>query len=235
VARALAASSIPTISGVGHETDLTIADLVADLRAPTPSAAAELVVERKDEIVRRLTHARTRLVRSLEGRLALARAHLSAWSRSEGLVGFPRRLGEWRGMVSQSRDAIATSLRRRPAEYAARIAAARRLLEDFSRVAELPRRRDRIGNLRSWLERRRSRLQESARRLEALSPLAVLSRGYAVAFRAGSAAPLTAASDVAIGERIRVRLHQGELGAVVRDGGRAEAAGPLFEDREEAS
>jgi exodeoxyribonuclease VII large subunit len=242
VARALAASLIPTICGIGHETDVTIADLVADLRAPTPSAAAELVVERKDEIVRSLRHGRAQLLRALRARLALARAHLTASTRSDGLQGFPRRIGEWRGVVSQSRDALVTRLRRRPAEYGARIAAARRLLEDFSRVAELPRRRDRLHNLRSLLserakrrlERRRSRLQESARRLEALSPLAVLARGYAVAYRAGSKSPMTSASDVAIGERIRVRLHEGELGAVVREGGRVSGAGPLFEDREEA-
>jgi exodeoxyribonuclease VII large subunit len=238
VARALAASLIPTICGIGHETDVTIADLVADLRAPTPSAAAELVVERKDEIVRRLAHGRSQLLRALRARLAVARAHLTTWTRSDGLQGFPRRLGEWRGFVAQSRDALTTRLKRRPVEFGARIAAARRLLEDFSRLAELPRRRDRVGNLRVLLsektkrrlERRRQRLGECAGRLEALSPLAVLSRGYAVAYRPGTRVPLTDASEVEIGERIRVRLHQGELGAVVRDGGRVPVMGPLFSD-----
>jgi exodeoxyribonuclease VII large subunit len=243
VARALAASFIPTICGIGHETDVTIADLVSDLRAPTPSAAAELVVERKDEIVRRLTHGRTLILRALRTRLAVARAHLSAWRRSDALQGFPRRLDDWREFVSQSRDALATRLRRRPAEYGARIAAARRLLEDFSRVVELPRKRDRVDNLRSLvtekttrrLERRRRRLAECAGRLEALSPLAVLSRGYAVAYRPGTRVPLTDASKVEIGERIRVRLHEGELGAVVRDGGRVPVMGPLFTDGQEES
>jgi len=70
---------------------------------------------------------------------------------------------------------------------------------------------------------------------EALSPLAVLSRGYAVAYRPGTRVPLTDASKVEIGERIRVRLHQGELGAVVRDGGRIPVMGPLFADGEEDS
>jgi exodeoxyribonuclease VII large subunit len=110
-------------------------------------------------------------------------------------------------------------------------------------VAELARTRDRVANLKSTLgersarrlERRRAGLRELARKLEILSPLAVLARGYAVAFREGSAAPLTAAAQVAVGERIRVRLHEGELGAVVRDGGRLAGAGPLFGDREEES
>ncbi len=243
VARALAASAIPTISGVGHETDVTIADLVADLRAPTPSAAAELVVERKDEIERRVGHARRAVLRAVRARLALERAHLSGFARSDALLGFPRRVQEWKELVVQSRDALVTRLSRRPSEYAARVAAARRFLQDFPRVAELARRRDRVANLRSMLgeragrrfERRRAGLQELARKLTILSPLAVLARGYAVAFREGSAAPITRAAQVTVGERIRVRLHEGELGAVVRSGGRLAGAGPLFVDREEGS
>jgi exodeoxyribonuclease VII large subunit len=243
LARALAASAIPTISGVGHETDVTIADLVADLRAPTPSAAAELVVERKDEIERRVSLARRAVLRAVRSRLALERAHLSGFARSDAVLGFPRRVQEWKEQIVQSRDALVTLLSRRPSEYAARVAAARRVLEDFPRVVELARTRDRVGSLKSMLgeragrrlERRRAGLQELARKLEILSPLAVLARGYAVAFREGSAAPITAAAQVAVGDRIRVRLHAGELGAVVRDGGRLASAGPLFGDWEEES
>ncbi len=243
LARALAASLIPTISGVGHEIDVTIADLVADLRAPTPSAAAELVVERKDEIARRVGNARRAVLRGLRSRLALERAHLSGWARSDALLGFPRRVEQWKEQIVQSRDALVTLLSRRPAEYAGRVAAARRVLGDFPRVVELARTRDRVESLKSMLgeragrrlERRRAGLRELARKLEILSPLAVLARGYAVAFREGSATPITAAAQVTLGERIRVRLHEGELGAVVRDGGRLAGAGPLFGDREEES
>src|SRR5262249_31881800 len=83
VARALAASRIPTISAIGHETDVTIADLVADLRAPTPSAAAELVVERKDALVRRLSECRGRLARAMRSRLAVTRGRIVGLSRAE--------------------------------------------------------------------------------------------------------------------------------------------------------
>ncbi|HTR01697.1 MAG TPA: exodeoxyribonuclease VII large subunit [Thermoanaerobaculia bacterium] len=241
VARALAACGIPTISGVGHETDVTIADLVADLRAPTPSAAAELVVESKAEVLRRLAHGRGQILRAMRSRLALGRAHLSACERAEGLSGFPRRVHEAREGVTQSRDALVTQLSRRPAEYAARVGAARARLQDFARLAELPRRRDRVGNLRARLsekarqrlERLRARLAGAARHLEVLSPLSVLARGYAVAYREGAATPLLSASEVAVGDRVRVRLHEGELGAVVREGGRRPDAGPLFAGGEE--
>lgn len=241
VARALAASGIPTISGVGHETDWTICDFVADLRAPTPSAAAELVVERKDEIARRVLQAHQRVLRAMRSRMDLERARLSGLGRAEELTGFPRRLREWSGRVAQSRDALVACLERRPAQYAARVEAAGRILADFARVAQLPRRRDAVRSLWArlvertgrWEERRRARLKELSRQLEVLSPLAVLARGYAVVYREGAAAPIVSASGVRMGERIRVRLHEGELSAVVRDTGRPVDDGPLFRKQRE--
>ena len=236
VARALAASLIPTISGVGHETDWTICDLVADLRAPTPSAAAELVCERKDEIARRVARDRAQLLRGMRGRIDLSRARLNGCARAEALAGFPRRISELGGRIAQGRQALTSLLGRRPAEYAARIAAALRVLEDFERVAELARLRDAIRALRAMLharfdrsaERKRAQLAGCASRLQALSPLAVLARGYAVAWREGAKRPLLSAAEVEDGEKIRVRLSSGELSALVRGGGRIFDPGPLF-------
>ncbi len=241
VARALAASGIPTISGVGHETDWTICDLVADLRAPTPSAAAELVCERKDEIARRVAKDRTQLLRGMRGRIELSRARLDGLSRADALAGFPRRLAELSNRIAQGRQALTSLLGRRPAEYAARIAAAFRVLEDFPRVAELRRRGDAVRGLRSMLqekfaraaERRRSQLAGCAARLQSLSPLAVLARGYAVAYREGAKRPLLSAAEVEDGAKIRVRLSSGELSALVRGGGRIFDPGPLFRTDEE--
>lgn len=223
VARALADSSIPTISAIGHETDVTICDLVADLRAPTPSAAAELVVETKDALTRRFSDCRGRLARALRSRLGIARGRLTGLSRAEGLLRFRYRLREWKERVGQARGALVSALERRPEACASRLRAARRVLSGFARAAELPRRRDRLGRLtssleermRRLLERRRDRLRQGSAKLQILSPLAVLARGYAVAFRDGSKSPLLSASGVRPGERIRVRLHEGELKAVV--------------------
>jgi exodeoxyribonuclease VII large subunit len=225
VARALAASRIPTVSAIGHETDVTIADLVADLRAPTPSAAAELVVERKDALVRRLSDCRARLVRAVRSRLGLARGRLVGLSRAEGLLRFRYKLRESQERVGQARLALVSALERRPREYAGRLRAAEKALAGFARIVELPRRRDRVARLTALLEervrrvveRRRERLRQDSAKLEILSPLAVLARGYAVAFKESGGAPLLSASSVRPGDRIRVRLHQGELKALVRE------------------
>jgi len=225
VARALAASRIPTISAIGHETDVTIADLVADLRAPTPSAAAELVVERKDALVRRLSECRGRLVRGLRSTLDITRGRLLGLSRAEGLLRFRYKLRESRERVGQARIALVSALERRPQAYASRLRTAAKVLAGFARVAELPRRRDSIARLtaslqermRRAMERRRERLRQDSAKLDILSPLAVLARGYAVAFQDTGGAPLLSASSVRPGDKIRVRLHEGELKALVRE------------------
>jgi len=225
LARTLAASRIPTISAIGHETDVTIADLVADLRAPTPSAAAELVVERKDALVRRLADCRGRLLRGMRSRLAVTRGRLVGLSRAEGLLRFRYKLRESRERVGQARLALVSALERRPEQYRTRLRAAAKFLAGFARVAELPRRRDRVARLTSALEERmrraiewrRERLRHDSAKLDILSPLAVLARGYAVAFKESGGAPLLSATSVRPGDQIRVRLHEGELRALVRD------------------
>ena len=92
VARAIAASPVPIISGVGHEVDFTIADFVADIRATTPTQAAELVVSRLEEQERRLVDARTLLLRDIDRKLALARTRLAGLAGSSGLARVPQRV-----------------------------------------------------------------------------------------------------------------------------------------------
>lgn len=239
VARSLARSGIPTISAVGHETDVTIADMVADLRAPTPSAAAELVVEKKAELCRRVDHAATRLRRSIVSGLALRRAELVGLSRAEGLLRFRYRLRELLERVAQGRAALTGVLERRPREYAERVVRAGRALAAFARTAELARKRERVRALESLiaertrvsLRKRRERLAQDSQKLQLVSPLAILARGYSVAFKEGARSPLLSSEGIRMGDRIRVKLHEGELRAVVREGGAVRRELPLFEER----
>ncbi len=254
VARALAACRIPTISAVGHETDWTISDFVADLRAATPSAAAEQVVAQKEELRRRVTGAGARIRRAMTVFLSGRRGDLARLSRAEGLLAFRYRLREQRERVIQSRGALAAILERRPAEYAERIARALESLRAFPRRAELARKRDQVEGLRSHLvramvrtgERGRARLSAASEKLQLVSPLAVLARGYAVAYREGGSSPLLSASEVRVGDRIRVRVSEGQISAIVGERGAAlrrrkgtdsgegvtqfGALGPLFEE-----
>ena len=153
LARALACCPIPTISAVGHEVDVTICDLIADLRAPTPSAAAEAAVPVQAELLSAIGTLADRLRVSMEWRIADARDR------------------------------------------------ARRASRDMIDVASL------------GVERRRARLQGAAGRLHALSPLATLARGYAVA-RDGEGRTLTSTSDFAPGARFRLLLGDGTISAV---------------------
>lgn len=225
VARALAASKIPTISAVGHETDWTISDFVADLRAATPSAAAEQVAAKKDELDRRVGGAQSRIRRAIANFLAGRRSDLARLSRAEGLLAFRYRLREKQERVAQSHAALASALERRPVEYAGRIARALASLRAFARTAEIARKREAAASLRSHLERRmvrgsergRERLARASDKLQLVSPLAVLARGYAVVYKEGGASPLLAAAEVRIGDRLRVRLSEGQISAVVGD------------------
>ncbi len=201
VARAVAACEIPTISGIGHETDFTITDFVADLRAPTPSAAAEIVIRAKSEICTQIDHM-TRRVRSIiEGRVRNYRHELRHIMSSDRLGMVPRRIVAARERLERRRvmlfrmlDVRAKSLRRRL------IAADQPLLRYPARIV-----------------RDRERLRATIATLNAVSPLSVLSRGYAIAFsrtRRGRK-PILDSAQVKVGEHIEVQLKRGRLEATV--------------------
>ena len=174
VARAIAASPVPVISAVGHETDVTIADFVADLRAPTPSAAAEMAVPEREALVRQ--------IRSLTDRLA------GAGRRKIQLLRQGLRHLESRPALTRPLD----PLRQRAQQVDELL---HRLSTGFERA----------------LERRRQRFEAAAAKLDGLSPLATLARGYAICSFEGSDAPIRDASAVKAGDRLRLRLHRGEI------------------------
>jgi exodeoxyribonuclease VII large subunit len=201
VARAVADCAIPTISGIGHETDFTICDFVADLRAPTPSAAAEIVIRAKSEICTQVDHMVRRVRHVIEGRVRNYRHELRHLSSSDRLGIVVRRVRVQRERLERRRlslyrllDARAKSLRRR-------------LVRCDEPLSRYPAR----------IERDRQRLRSTVATLQAVSPLSVLSRGYAIAFsrtRRGRR-PILDSSQVRVGEHIEVQLKKGRLNATV--------------------
>lgn len=221
VARALAACPLPVVSGVGHETDFTIVDLVADLRAPTPSAAAELAGPDGLALERQRLGLARRLALAMQGQMR---------ARSERLVALQRRLAhpgqrlqqmmQRLDELGQRRDrAMAAGLAARQARLAtlsARLAGqhpAGRLQRLEARLAELRRRAD-TAVLQS-LEQRRRRLALAGRTLHAVSPLATLERGYAIVRRPGDGTLIRDSAQTAPGELLEARLARGRLGCRV--------------------
>jgi exodeoxyribonuclease VII large subunit len=223
VARAIAGCPVPTISAVGHETDVTIADFVADVRAPTPSAAAEIVVARKDDFCARIDRLGHRVHTLMQGRVHRMRARLGAVESRSGYAGFAMRVA-MRGrraddLSHQVLRAMRGQLGRRERAYQM----LRLALERFDVRRRIGAIRTRLvaadGHLRSSAGRHvhaaDARLRGAAARLESLSPLAVLARGYAVCWNEDRTAIIRDASTVANGERVHVKLERGELDCAV--------------------
>jgi exodeoxyribonuclease VII large subunit len=219
VARAIAGAPVPVISAVGHETDVTIADFVADLRAPTPSAAAELVVARKDEFTSRIDRLTRRVSSALSSRLHRMESRVRVLEGRSGFAGVQGRLA----LRARHADELAFDLRRavegRLASRRRRYQALRTTLERY----DLPRRFAGVRNtlvagdarLGLAIQQRhhafRGRLSTIAARLDGLSPLAVLGRGYAVCWAADRTSIVRDASSVGAGDRVSVTLARGEL------------------------
>jgi exodeoxyribonuclease VII large subunit len=195
VARAIAASKVPVISAVGHEVDFTIADFVADLRAPTPSAAAELVVREKQALVEQVQGLRVRLERAAR----------------RPLTDLARRVDDGRERLHR-----AGVLAHRRAAHRLEVLTARlRAAGPFGRLASGRHRLERAharldGGIGARLTAARHRLDHAAARLDSLSPLRVLARGYSLALGPGGHV-LTSAGQVAVGDAVRVLLSRGSL------------------------
>lgn len=177
LARTIAAADIPVISAVGHETDFTIADFVADRRAPTPSAAAEIAVPDTGELMRKFNNITTHTELLLSRRIERARAMLS------DLAG--RR-------VLTDPDAMVAERRMLTAYFSEKLSA----------------------STETALLTRRARFGEIGSKLEAMSPLAILGRGYAVPLDAGGNT-VRSASALSEGDAVRLKLSDGEAETVV--------------------
>ncbi|MGH7410168.1 MAG: exodeoxyribonuclease VII large subunit, partial [Candidatus Methylomirabilis sp.] len=179
VARAIADSKIPVISAIGHEVDYTIADFVADLRAPTPSAAAELVVSRKDELAQRLDDLQARMTGVVRSRLDALKVRMAGLDRHLRLLNPMERIRMQR----------------------------RRLMELW---------RDLTG----WADRQLvvlgGELRAAVGKLDSLSPLAILSRGYSICLRLPDHQIVKESTTLFAGDEVEVRLHRGRVHCDVR-------------------
>lgn len=202
VARAIYDSDIPVISAVGHEPDVTIADFVADLRAPTPSGAAELAVPDRAEYALS--------VRTLDTRLRTA-AHKQLQARRQRLTTLQERLelrtpanyiAEKRLLLDQMTDRLCAAL---PA----------RLTREEQKLTVLRQRLLTAGQ--GGLHRRRLRFAQTVATLDAISPLRVLARGYAVATRGKRGAVVTDAAALKAGETLHIRFAKGAANCRVTD------------------
>src|SRR5688500_9663105 len=223
VARAIAACPVPVISAVGHEVDVTIADFVADLRAPTPSAAAEMVVTAKDDFCSRIDRLTQRLRTAARSGVHRRRTQVHGLIARRGLAGWQARLA-MRGrhaaeLAHHLRRALVSRLARQDREYHA----LRQRLEAHDLRRRLAGIRGRLGAADGRLraagvrsrERADTRFRVLAGRLDSLSPLAVLARGYAVCWNEDRTAIVRRAADAPTGSRVNVTLAEGELACEV--------------------
>ncbi|HUO85436.1 MAG TPA: exodeoxyribonuclease VII large subunit, partial [Thermoanaerobaculia bacterium] len=220
VARAIAECSLPTITGIGHEVDFTIADFVADLRAPTPSAAAEIVIQAKEEIRLRVDHAVHRIRGRVEARVESYRYELRHLCSADRLGRFPARVVAMRERLERRRVMLYRLLEQQARALRARLARADEPLGSFpARLGLRERKRyvvliaERAAVAMTTVQRReRNRLRGLLATLQAVSPLSVLARGYAIAFPARKRRKaLVDPAEVTIGDPIEVQLRKGKL------------------------
>lgn len=269
VARAIVASRIPVISAIGHETDTTIADFAADLRAPTPSAAAELVIGKKSEFVDKVLNLSNRLHSVLHNRVLRLRNQVHLMAQHRALSGVPQGIHTYQQTVDDFAMRLRAGLNRYYQEQIRRLMQAQNQMSpaQLKHLIEVKRSKmnqavDRMrtawnryhqtrtrrvfaarsglsaGQLKHWIEVDRSKLNHfvegfrrslavqinagrtvlagCAGKLDSLSPLAVLERGYSIAFdEQGNT--IKQSSQTSAGQRIRVRLHQGKIKCEVKE------------------
>jgi exodeoxyribonuclease VII large subunit len=224
VARALAACRVPVISAVGHETDFTIADFVADLRAPTPSGAAELVVREKLAVMETLADLYTRLKQAMTAELGARRERVDFLLRRRVLTDPARALRDIYRRLDDLQGRLRLGLRASQRHITHRVALATGALRSRNPLSRIAAASALLSQLRVRLassaahnaKTSRARFAETVGRLESLSPLGVLARSYSVT-RLPSGEVVRSATQVGVGEALEILLHQGALGARVTE------------------
>jgi exodeoxyribonuclease VII large subunit len=220
VVRAICASAIPIVTGVGHEIDFTLADFAADVRAPTPSAAAELCVVEASDALRQLKVIEQRLSRHML--LHLRHLNVRIQHLSQRLVHPGRRIEQYHQRLDELARRLPQALHHHIALYRVRLNHAHALLQTMNprtRLALLKQRveylRQRLPqSLQTLLTRLQSRVTIAAQTLDAVSPLATLERGYAIV-SADDGRIVRRAANIARGSKISVRLRDGRIQSTV--------------------
>ena len=223
VARAIATATVPVISAVGHEIDVTISDLVADIRAATPSAAAEIVVAGRDELLGRVDQLSDRLRATLRDTVRRLLTSVLELDRRPGVAGWPARLAIRGRHAAELTHALTQATRSTLVTRERRLRSAQLQLEAHEPGRRLEASRTRLvvagERLGAAIVHRRQRLEgrlgDLTGRLEALSPLGVLARGYAVCWNANRTAIVWDASAVSVGDDVAITLRQGQLTCTV--------------------
>ncbi len=221
VARAISNCPVPVISGVGHEVDFTIADFVADVRAATPTHAAEIVASRLEEQSGRLDDAGLRMGRALLRHVALARARLDGLEGSSGLARVPHRIRLVRARL-EGADRLPALIRRLAERMHLRLDAAENALRHTpGRLAAGTQQRLLDGRIHALVLAMRRRVERAGARLTSLesalghlNPTAILARGYSITVREGETAPLRDAAGIASGTVLVTTLARGRLRSV---------------------
>jgi len=223
LARAIAASAIPVISAVGHETDFTIADFVADLRAPTPSAAAELVIESRHQLEERLASLRQRLARGARYRLLVARQTLTEWAQHAAFARIHDALARRQQRADELVHRLVSAEHLLLRQYRSRLDVAGARIRHFDvrrQLAAVAREIDShtaalAAAMRRFLLVRRARWERTGARLEEMSPLKILDRGYALVFDS-TGRLIKDAARVKIGDEVSARLARGTIVSTVK-------------------
>jgi exodeoxyribonuclease VII large subunit len=222
LARVIAASMLPVVSAIGHETDFTIADFVADVRAPTPSAAAEIITAAQHRVEERVQALDARSRRAIRYQLMLSRQRFGTVSIREIRSRLVALIGRRSQRLDDLRYRLESAMGRRLRSRAVQLAGISSRVVAQNPAVRLVYARRRLERAEQTLERlagatismSASRLDRASARLVALSPLAVLSRGYAIVYNADGQVVREAAS-MRAGETIRARLGEGSLTAEI--------------------
>ncbi len=223
VARAIALSKIPVVSAIGHETDFTIADFVADYRAPTPSAAAEIVICTSESLLEQISGCRNKALQAMRYRLLIASRDIHQRGTDKAARLIHRRLTAFAQHLDELDERLKSAQKRGSEDREKRQAELERRLQATDLRLRFGRLRHRADLLRQQLVqfagatlwRARARQESLTLHLQQLSPLTVLERGYAIVANPEGRI-VRAASDTAAGELLKVRLHRGELNVTVR-------------------